>query len=231
MKKYICLFVIMIISIMIVGCLGEEASRADNSNKFKEEYESLNDKKSSNNKTYLKLEIPKDNPIKYSNADEIVNVIEKGSGVIYFGYPECPWCRSAVPSLLSAAKEAGIETIYYMNLKEERDKKTVDDNGTITTEKEASDDYKKLLKALDKYIDDYIIEDIKGNKINTNTKRIYVPVVVFVKDGQIIGIHADTVESQTDPYQGLNKEQTEELTLIYLKFMNKIEGNFCDENC
>lgn len=231
MKKYICLFIVMIISIMVVGCLGEEASREENSNKFKEEYESLNDKKASNDKTYLKLEIPEDNPIKYSNAEEIVNIIENGSGVIYFGYPECPWCRSAVPALLTAAKEANIETIYYMNLKEERDVKTVDQDGNIITEKEASDDYKKILKALDQYLDDYTIEDVKGNKINTNTKRIYVPLVVFVKDGQVVGIHADTVESQTDPYQGLNEKQEEELTLIYLKFMNKIEENYCDENC
>lgn len=231
MKKYICLFIVMIISIMVVGCLGEEASREENSNKFKEEYESLNDKKASNDKTYFKLEIPEDNPIKYSNAEEIVNIIENGSGVIYFGYPECPWCRSAVPALLTAAKEANIETIYYMNLKEERDVKTVDQDGNIITEKEASDDYKKILKALDQYLDDYTIEDVKGNKINTNTKRIYVPLVVFVKDGQVVGIHADTVESQTDPYQGLNEKQEEELTLIYLKFMNKIEENYCDENC
>lgn len=231
MKKYICLFIIMIISIMVVGCLGEDANRDENSNRFKEEYESLNEKESKNKKIYPKVEIPEDNPIKYSNADEIINIIENGTGVIYFGYKECPWCRSAVPSLLDAAKEANIDTIYYMDLKDERDIKTVDENGKVIEEKEGSDDYKKLLKALDKYLDDYIIEDINGNKINTNSKRIYVPLVIFIKDGKVIGIHNDTVESQTDPYQGLNEKQKEELTSIYLKFMNKINGDYCDENC
>lgn len=231
MKKYICLFIVMIISIMIVGCLGEEANRDKNANKFKEEYEYLNNKVAYGTKTYLELEITKDNPIKYSNADEIINVIEGKSGVIYFGYPECPWCRSAIPSLLSAAKESGIETIYYMNLKEERDVKTVGDDGKIIEEKSGSDEYKKLLKTLDKYLDDYVIEDIEGKKVNTNTKRIYVPLVVFVKDGKVIGLHADTVESQTDPFKGLDEKQTEELTLLYLNFMNKIQGNYCDESC
>ena len=231
MKKYIFLFIIMIISIMIVGCLGEEANKEQNSNKFKEEYESLNNKTAYNDKTYLELAIPEDNPIKYSDADEVINIIENESGVIYFGYPECPWCRSAIPSLLNAAKEAGIKTIYYMNLKEQRDVKTIDANGKIIEEKEASEEYKKLLKALDKYLNDYVIEDVKGNKINTNTKRIYVPLVVFVKDGEVVGIHEDTVESQKDPFQGLSKAQEEELTLIYLNFMNKVQGNYCDESC
>lgn len=231
MKKYIFLFIIMIISIMIVGCLGEDANKEQNSNKFKEEYESLNNKTAYNDKTYLELAIPEDNPIKYSDADEVINIIENESGVIYFGYPECPWCRSAIPSLLNAAKETGIETIYYMNLKEHRDVKTIDANGKIIEEKEASKEYKKLLKALDKYLNDYVIEDVKGNKINTNTKRIYVPLVVFVKDGEVVGIHEDTVESQKDPFQGLSKAQEEELTLIYLNFMNKVQGNYCDESC
>lgn len=231
MKKYICLFIIMIISIMIVGCLGEEANRNSNAQKFKEEYESLNNKTAYGTKKYLTLEISKKNPIKYSTADEIIKLLENKSGVIYFGYPECPWCRSAVPSLLSAAKESGIETIYYMNLKEARDVKIIDNDGKIIEKKAGSDDYKKLLKALDKYLDDYVIEDIQGNKINTNTKRIYVPLVMFIKDGTVVGIHVDTVESQKDPFQGLDEKQTEELTLIYLKFMNKIQGNYCDESC
>lgn len=231
MKKYIFLFIVMIISIMIVGCLGQEANKNENANKFKEEYEGLNNQKAYGNKTYIPLEISKNNPIKYSNADEIIDVIENKSGVIYFGYPECPWCRSAIPSLLSAADEAGIKTIYYMNLKEERDVKTADINGKVIEEKAGSEGYKKLLKSLDSYLDDYVIEDIKGNEINTHTKRIYVPLVIFVKEGKVVGLHVDTVKSQTDPFKGLDEKQTEELTLIYLNFMNKVQGNYCDENC
>lgn len=231
MKKYICLFIIMIISIMIVGCLAQEANKELNAHKFKEEYEALNNKTAFGTKKYLALEIPKENPVKYSNADEIIDVFKNKSGVIYFGYPECPWCRSAIPSLLKAAKESGIETIYYMNLKEERNTKTIDADGKIIEKKAGSDEYNKLLKELDKYLDDYVIEDIEGKEVNTNTKRIYVPLVMFIKDGQVVGMHVDTVESQKDPFKGLDEKQTEELTLIYLKFMNKIQGNYCDESC
>ncbi len=231
MKKYIFLFIIMIISIMVVGCLGRDANKKENALKFKEEYEYYNDKKTESGKKYPKVEISKDNPIKYADTDEIIELVEGGSGVIYFGYPTCPWCRSAVPSLLSAAEEAGLDTIYYMNIKDERDLKELDKNGEIITKKEGSDNYKRLLKALDEYLDEYTLEDAKGNKKSTGEKRIYVPLVLFVKDGKVIGMHLDTVESQKDPYKGLNEKQTEELTVIYYKYMNKVLGDSCDENC
>lgn len=231
MKKYIFLFIIMIASIMIVGCLGENANKSNDAKKFKEEYEALNGKYASKTNIYPNLEISKSNPIKYANADEIIRIIKKGTGVIYFGYPECPWCRSSIPSLFKAATEADIDTIYYMNLKDERDIKTVNTDGEIKEEKAPTDDYLKLLDTLNDYLDDYILEDVKGNEVNSNTKRIYVPMVIFVKDGKVIGIHNDTIESQKDPYQQLTDKQEEELTLIYLNFMNKITGGYCDENC
>ena len=45
--------------------------------------------------------------------EEIFDILD-GTGIIYFGFPECPWCRNAVPVLLDAAEEVGIEKIYYI---------------------------------------------------------------------------------------------------------------------
>ena len=55
------------------------------------------------------------------------------SGVIYFGFPECPWCRNAVSVLLDAASETGIDKIYYMNNRDDRDIQSLKD-GKISIE-------------------------------------------------------------------------------------------------
>lgn len=228
MKKIIYIFIVVFLIFVSTGCFEKKNTDAL---KFKEEYESLNGEKNQQGKIYPKVDISKDNPIKYSSIEKIVKIIEKGTGVIYFGFPKCPWCRSAVPALLNAAVESGIDTIYYLNVTDVRDSKVVDANGKIVTEKEGSKEYPKLLKALDKYLDEYVVEDANGKKYKTGEKRIYVPLVVFVRNGKVIGTHLDTVKSQKDPYKGLTEEQTEELSLIYYKYMNKMLGDSCDENC
>ena len=198
--------------------------------KFKSEYEELNGKEAYGVMKYSELEISEDNPIKYSNATEIEKVLEDGSGIIYLGYPNCPWCRTAVPILLTAAMDAGVDKIYYVNMSEERDSYVVKD-GEVTLEKKGTDQYYKLLELFDEYLDDYIVKDDDGKEYSTDEKRIYVPVVFFVKDGEIIGMHLDTVESQTNPFQALTKEQTEELYGIYTDYIHDMLGDLCTERC
>ena len=55
--------------------------------KFKEEYESLNGKDNGNGKNYLSIDIKSYNPISYSSYDEIFDILDKGTGVIYLGFP------------------------------------------------------------------------------------------------------------------------------------------------
>ena len=61
-------------------------------------------------------------------------------------------------------------------------------------------------------------------------KRLYFPTVVFVKNGEIIGIHTSTVESQTDPSVSLTNSQYEELKNIYSGYMLEMLGTICDKN-
>lgn len=56
---------------------------------------------------------------------------------------------------------------------------------------------------------------------------MYVPLVVFVKDGKIVGYYADTVESQSVPYVALTKEKNE-LINIYKEGILKVTG---DSSC
>ena len=199
---------------------------------FKKEYEKLNNRVNTfNNKVYPEVNISKENVIKYSSYDEILEIVKGGTGVIYLGYPECPWCRNLVPTMLLAANEVEIDTIYYLNIKEDRDVLMLNDNKQIVTQKEGTKQYYELVEALSSILDDYVLTNSDGEEVNTGKKRIYVPIVIFVKEGKIIGKHLDTVESQKDPYVLLNDVQQEELLLKLINLMSQVSGNVCDERC
>lgn len=199
---------------------------------FKKEYEALNNRVNpNNNKLYPEVSISNDNPVKYSSYDEIFEVLKSGTGVIYLGFPECPWARNLVPVMLSAAKEVEIDTIYYLNIKDDRDVLMLNENGDIITEKEGNKKYFELVEKLDSILDDYILTDNDGKSVSTGKKRIYTPLLIFVKNGKIIAHHTDTVDSQTDPYVALNDRQNEELLLKLINYMSKISASVCDESC
>lgn len=193
--------------------------------KFKKEYESLNgQKRKGQNYTNMNVTIPSDNPIVYASEKQVLNLLEKGTGILYFGFPDCPWCRNVVPVLVDTAQTEGIDTIYYYNAKEDRDEKRLV-GGKVEVVKKGSAFYGKLMDKL-------------GNKASIydglqdeNIKRLYFPTVLFVKNGEIVLMHEGTVSSQIDPLVRLNQKQETELRKIFIDGMNAIYGEVCDDKC
>lgn len=193
--------------------------------KFKNEYEDLNGKTTNSGKEYLNIQIDKNNPIKYITYDELMDILDSGTGIIYFGFPECPWCRNAVPVLLEAIKEQSINEIYYFNAHDMRDEKELNENGEIVTTKEGTDEYNKIVEKLYDYLNVY-------DGLNDDTiKRLYFPNVFFISNGKVVGNHMSTVESQKDPYIELTEEQKEELKNIYIENIKKVFNYDCNDGC
>ncbi|MBR1718334.1 MAG: thioredoxin family protein, partial [Bacilli bacterium] len=178
-----------------------------------------------NNKEYVHVEINKNNPFVYASFDEVIDTLKNGTGVIYFGFPECPWCRNMVSVLLDAANEMGIDKIYYFNALEMRDIKSLNEDGSIKIDKAGTDEYYELISALGDSIGAY--EGLNDDSI----KRLYFPTVVFVKNGKILSSHIGTLDSQTDPYKTLSSSQKNELKEIYMSGINKVYEIMCDEAC
>jgi len=195
--------------------------------KFKEEYEALNEKEG-----YIELDIDKSNPIEYADYDKLLEVIDNGTAIIYLGFPECPWCRNALPVLFDVAKDKEVEVIYYMNILNERDSYIVEDKKLVYAtddegnEKKGTKGYFKLLKALDEHLTDYVVS-FEGKEYKTGEKRIYAPTVVFVRDGEVIGLHVSTVDSQESPKEPLTKKQYKELYSIYEDYIDELESGTC----
>lgn len=220
MKKVV-LFVVVISLVFLTGCGKKMESVTKDEVKFQKEYENLNGKKQGDKKN-LEVSIPDSNKMKYINSDEVISILEKKTGVIYFGFPNCPWCRNAVPVLIDAAIDSGLDSIYYANLLEERDTKKLDDEGQIVTEKEGSEAYYKIVDLLKDSLGVY--EGLDDDSV----KRLYFPTVVFVKNGKVEAVHIGTVDSQKDPYKELNSKEKEQLKDIYVKAITKIQNLTCD---
>lgn len=218
------LLVTMVITlyIKVVNNHDKEIKSNEDAMRFKEEYENLNDKKQSSEKLYKTIAVDEQNPMIYASYDDIKKVITDGTGVIYFGFPECPWCRNAVPVLLEAAKETGIDKIYYFNALSIRDKKHLDEDGNIIVDDEGTKEYKELLELLYDDLGEY--EGLNDSSV----KRLYFPTVVFIKNGEILGLYIGTVDSQTDSSVALTSAQTEELREIYSQYMLQVLGTMCD---
>ena len=227
MKKYglKITIVIMVIIIVILSAITINKNYVTNDEKeFKREYEKYNGKTNpSSNKKYFDLNIDYKNGVKYVTAKEAINILSRKTGIVYFGFPQCPWCRNIVEVLLEAKKEVGVDTLYYYNALEIRDEKVLKDNEIITS-KEGTKEYYKILELLGDKASVY--EGLNDDSI----KRLYFPTVVFVKEGQIIDIHVSTVDSQKDPYKKLTKDQKQELKNIYIKNIRKINSVDCSNN-
>ncbi len=201
---------------------------------FKEEYEALNGQENTaNQKKYLSITIPEDNPMKYTSLEEVLELLDHGTGIIYFGRPNCPWCRNAVPVLVDAAQENGVKDIFYYNVNEVKNEWAVQDGKVVKTQEE-KEGYYDLLAALDKYLDEYTVTDEEGKEYSVGEKRVYVPMVVFIKGGKIVGTHVGTVilSGTQTAYDELSSDQKKELRDIYTKYIDEVmEPDYCDEDC
>jgi hypothetical protein len=207
---------------------------------FKEDYENLNGTNSTDGTKYSEVEIIADNNIKYISMEEAVKILDNGSGVIYFGFATCPYSRSAIPVLLKAMASSKLDTIYYVNLRpadstrldgagqkenDLRDTYTLNAKNKAKKIADAKESYYEALTALANYLDDYILLTDTGKKVNTGEKRILTPTVVSVVNGEIVGFHQETVETQETNEKGelnkLTKEEEKDLLNTYTKIISE----------
>ena len=107
--------------------------------------------------------VANDNRFIFASADEVLEKFESGSGLIFLGFQQCPWCQRLAPIVDEAAKAEGLDKIYYLDIRHARE--TNDDT------------YKKLVEKLKPHLR----TDENGQP------RVYVPDVTALKDGRVVG--------------------------------------------
>ena len=201
MKK-IGLLMLVLSIFLLTGCVDKNSDAY----KFKKEYESINGKKNDyNGKKYRKLTIPDDNVFVYATCKDIIEKMDKHETfIVYFGFKECPWCRSVITELINVSADKEVDKIYYVDVKEIRDVKEYID-GEIKTTKEGDKYYLELVSRLDKVLDEYNLNTDEG-EMSTGEKRIYAPNVVAISNGEAIRLETGVSDELKDPYGKLSKK-------------------------
>ena len=188
MKRKVVLVIILLLTLTLTAC----KENISDSQKFAEEY----------------TEVPEYNVFVYKDAEEIIKILEHGTGIVYLGFPECPWCQAYVPILSEVADIEGIDKIYYFNILNER--------------KENTQNYQKMVSILS----DYLQYDDEGNK------RIYVPAIIAIIDGQIIGFDDESsydTLGYDDPKDYWTEDRKENLKKRLTEMISEVADNKCSD--
>ena len=231
-KKFLILAVVLA-SLLLTLSLLKMPGKITNKDaiKFKEEYENLNGKTNENSKKkYRTVKIDSKNKIVYSNAKEVLKMMEeKKSFVVYFGFDSCPWCRSVVENVSKISKELD-EDIYYVDVKEIRDVYELDDENKPELTKEGDKNYLKLIKKLDSVLKEYTLTTDDDNEVKAGEKRIYAPNIVSIIDGSAKELTTGLSDKQTDGYITLTDEMKQESYKKIKKIVQEVvnHNNTCD---
>jgi len=152
MIVYSFIFVICIMLFIIIGQIDFQKDIDTEAKKFHSLYNMVED----------------DNLYVFADATNVLEVVKGRSGVILMGFPTNKWTNYYASILNVAAKDVGIDKIYYYDFQKDRD----ESNGT----------YETVVNKLNAYVpvNDNGIQDIQA------------PTVVIIKKGEIIGYFDDT---------------------------------------
>lgn len=108
--------------------------------------------------------------------EDILPFLSHGTGVLFFTWKECPWCREYEKILTESLTEFNLP-VYTYDIYEDRQKET--------------ELYRKVTERLSPYL------SLSGAFDSTGSPRIYVPTAVFMVEGDIVGFD-NTSSMETD---------------------------------
>lgn len=219
MKKKLVLIISAIVVIasivylIVINTDKENKTTLTDAEKFKTEYEKINGNINEKyNVVTREVDIPKDNPIVYISPENLVEKMDnKETFVVYFGFANCPWCRSVIETMFKVAKDYKINKIYYVDVSNIRDTYKLDEDNKPVVSTEGTSGYYKLLDKFSKVLEDYILTDEDGNEVPTGEKRIYAPNIVGVINGEAKELETGISELQTDAYMDLTEEMKDDM--------------------
>ena len=139
-----------------------------------------------------------------SDVKDFLGRLDRGeSFAAFFGFVGCPWCEDAVPLLTAEAERAG-STVCYINTRPNRH---------VTRNSEIPD-YELLVARIGEHL----------GRDENGAPYLYVPLVLFVKDGEIVLAHRGTEEGYDPSFMELPEELGAELSEVYRRGFALIQG-------
>ena len=226
-KKVLRILTVILCLFVLIGCSKKEDGTIDSN--FREEYEYLNGKETSNGNTYFEVDLSnaKKNAIREIGIGRVVNKIQNGeSFFLYIGDEMCPWCRSVIETAINSFNASNVDLLYYLQIWDDdhneifRDVIKIENEEQIVT-KEPDFYYPLLIEALEDAATEYTLTDENGEKIGLGENRIYVPLFVHIKDGVLYDYITGVSHYQTEPYAELTPEALAEQKELFDSFFVK----------
>lgn len=123
---------------------------------------------------------------------------EEKSGVLYFGFYDCPWCHDVAPILSDIAKQNGEEVFYIQTRDDKRNRLYTDE------QKE------RILP----YLENYMSENKDG------VLTLYVPLIVRVDKGNVTMAHQGTLEGHQADERDMSEEERQ---IVYRAIQSMFE--------
>ena len=98
----------------------------------------------------------------YKNTKDTLEFLNNGSGIIFFCFPENPWCSPYSEILNEVAKNKGFREIYYYNFKSARSSN--------------NHSYLDMVRKLSDFLP----------VLDSGVQNIYAPTMVMIQEGNVI---------------------------------------------
>lgn len=179
MKKVVVLLLCSLV--LISGCSIKKTGDITDAEKFSVEYE-----------------VSKENPFNYAKIDEVLQVFEDGTGIVFFGNPDSDWSKESAKILEEALEYKNVsEKVYYYNPVRIRDDNT--------------EEYQILVEKLFDYLEDD----------NDENPYLYIPDIYFVHNGKILGHNNDLASMEGYVDEVMTTKRREEVKDKYIELLNE----------
>lgn len=143
---------LILLFVIIIGVTGCSSIKVSNKNKMDD-----------NEKFSVEYNVSKNNPFKYARVHDVIDLLEDGSGIVYFADSDDEKSQYYTELILDTLNSSDLDEINYYN------PSNIKENNTKN--------YKEIVSILK----DYLPEDENSNVY------LDIPNLIFVKDGKIIG--------------------------------------------
>ncbi len=125
--------------------------------------------------------LPNENQFDLMEKDDLKTFIEHGTGILYFSFPECPWCQAYIPMLNEVLENNDVRAYYYnIHVDKDDDRDFYDEIAQLLIDHNKSDDENVVLYG------------------NDGKPLIYMPLVLFIENGEIKSWNGESNTNDSD---------------------------------
>lgn len=168
-------------------------------------------------------QLDEDNAFEVIAKNDLEDFIEHGTGILFLGYPGCPWCQAYLPMLDEVLKAEDMQAYYYnIRVDKDDDRDFYDEIAQLLIDHNATNQ------------DDLVQYDNDGKMV------IYMPLTLFIEHGGIKHYNGETNTLDSDeisPSDYWTEEKAEALKDTLMDYAQSVKTaqeeneKGCDTGC